>query len=86
MWARLSIVVGLVAGIAVAALLLGGILAFAPEPAPPVTPAPTVVLDTPTPVASPSASAAGSPGVSASASASGASGLQTILPDASVTP
>jgi hypothetical protein len=71
MWARLSIVVGLVAGIAAAALLLGGILAFAPEPAPPVTPAPSVTLVTPTPVVSPSASTdAESPVASASASGS----------------
>src|SRR6187401_2960680 len=71
MWARLSIVVGLVAGIAVAALLLGGILAFAPEPAPPVTPAPSVTLATPTPVASASASTStsASPSLSASGSA-----------------
>ena len=85
MWARLSIVVGLVAGIAVAALLLGGILAFAPEPAPPVTPAPTVVLASPSPIASPSASAAASPSASAPASATDLD-LQTILPDATVTP
>jgi hypothetical protein len=37
MWARLSIVAGLVIGIAAAALLLGGLLAFAPE-----TPVPSV--------------------------------------------
>lgn len=37
MWARLSIVAGLVVGVAAAALLLGGLLAFAPE-----TPLPSV--------------------------------------------
>jgi cytochrome c biogenesis protein CcmG, thiol:disulfide interchange protein DsbE len=43
MWARLSIVAGLMVGVAVAGLVLGGILAFAPDPAPPSTPAPSVV-------------------------------------------
>ena len=43
MWARLSIVAGLVVGVAVAGLVLGGILVFAPDPAPPSTPAPSVV-------------------------------------------
>jgi thiol-disulfide isomerase/thioredoxin len=67
MWARLSIVVGLLAGIATAALVLGGILAFAPEPAPPVTPAPSVVLASPTPTPPPSvtATASAAPGGSA---------------------
>ncbi|MEO5884895.1 MAG: TlpA disulfide reductase family protein [Candidatus Limnocylindrales bacterium] len=41
MWARLSILFGLVAGVLVAAVVLGGILAFAPDPVPTVTPAPT---------------------------------------------
>ena len=34
MWPRLSIVAGLVAGIAVAVVVLGGIVAFAPDPLP----------------------------------------------------
>jgi cytochrome c biogenesis protein CcmG/thiol:disulfide interchange protein DsbE len=55
MWPRLSIVAGLVAGIATAALLLGGLLAFAPEQTASSTPAPQ-----------PSFGASGSPGASAS--------------------
>lgn len=43
MWPRLSIVAGLFAGIAVAVLVLGGIVALAPDPAPAATPAPTFV-------------------------------------------
>ncbi len=76
MWARLSIVAGLIAGIAAAALVLGGILAFAPEPAPVVTPAPqpSVGAASPSAGAGPSGTpgASGSPG--ASAGPSGGSG------------
>jgi thiol-disulfide isomerase/thioredoxin len=67
----LSILAGLVAGVAVAALVLGGILAFAPEPAASATPPPSVAAasPSPTPVAAPSASglAVASPAPSASA-------------------
>ena len=70
MWPRLSIVAGLVAGIAVAVVVLGGIVAFAPDPQPAVTPVPTVVA-----TAAPTPSAAAAPSTSPSASASaGASG------------
>lgn len=77
MWARLSIVAGLVVGVAAAGLLLGGLLALAPE-----TPLPSVALPSfsvasaapsavPSPSAAPSAvlspSAATSPGPSAGA-------------------
>ena len=55
MWPRLAIVVGLLAGVATAALILGGILAFAPEPVPTPTPAPTF-LPTPSPSPSPTPS------------------------------
>ncbi len=73
MWPRLSIVAGLVAGIAVAVVVLGGIVAFAPDPAPTVTPVPTVV---PTAAPAPSAAAASaSPSASASAAASGSAAL-----------
>jgi hypothetical protein len=70
MKARLSIVAGLVVGVAVAALLLGGILAFAPEPAPraAATPSPEIATPLPSSVAAPSAAAA-TPEISASASA-----------------
>jgi cytochrome c biogenesis protein CcmG, thiol:disulfide interchange protein DsbE len=82
MWPRLSILAGLLAGIAAAALVIGGILAFAPEPGAAVTPPPqpsaslTVLPSlTPSPPPSTSASASsgaspsGSPGASASGSA-----------------
>lgn len=68
MWPRLSIVAGLFAGVAVAALILGGLLFLGPGPVPVFTPPPTegvasaspsVAVSTPTasPVPSPSASA-----------------------------
>lgn len=70
MWPRLSIVAGLVAGIAVAVVVLGGIVAFAPDPVPTVTPVPTIVA-----TAAPTPSAAAAPSADPSASASaGASG------------
>jgi hypothetical protein len=51
MWARLSIVAGLVLGIVVAAVLIGGILAFAPvEPLPTIA-APSLTLASATPSA-----------------------------------
>ena len=68
MWPRVAIVIGLLAGVATAAVILGGILAFAPDPVPTPTPVPTFVptappspTPTPTPVPSsppPSAPAA----------------------------
>ena len=68
----LAILAGFVLGVVAAGMLLGGIVAFAPDPAPPATPAPSVavVLPTATPSAVPSQSAATS--ASAEASASGA--------------
>lgn len=54
MRARLSIVAGLVAGVVVAALIVGAFLAFGPEPVPAATPIPTIV---PSPSLAPSASA-----------------------------
>ena len=66
---RLSIVAGLVIGLATGALVIGGILAFAPEPGPVATPAPQASLA----VASPGASASAGPSAIASgAVASGA--------------
>jgi cytochrome c biogenesis protein CcmG/thiol:disulfide interchange protein DsbE len=69
MWPRLSILAGLLAGVAAALLVLGGIVVFAPEPGAARTPAPqpSVSIGTPTPSPSPSA-------VSASPSGSAASG------------
>jgi thiol-disulfide isomerase/thioredoxin len=84
MWPRLSILAGLLAGVAAALLVLGGIVAFAPEPGAAQTPAPqpSVSLGTPSPSpsaasASPSGSgASGSPPASASApGGSAAAGL-----------
>ena len=58
----LAILAGFVLGVVAAGMVLGGIVAFAPEPASPATPAPSVavVLPTATPSASPDQSAAAS--------------------------
>jgi len=82
MWPRLSILAGLLAGVAVALLVLGGILAFAPEPGAAATPAP--VPSTSIPIASPSGAppspSASGPGASPSASGSaGPSGSAASL-------
>ena len=79
MWARLSIVVGLLVRIAAAGLILGGIFALAPETPQPVPAASGVVESTrPSSVASdsPSATPAASPSASTatSSSAAGAAG------------
>jgi cytochrome c biogenesis protein CcmG, thiol:disulfide interchange protein DsbE len=81
MWPRLSIIAGLLAGVAVAVLVLGGILAFAPEPGSSATPVPvpsvSIPVLSPSPArVSPSPSAEG-PGGSptAAASGSGSAGL-----------
>jgi thiol-disulfide isomerase/thioredoxin len=73
---RLAVLAGLLSGILVAALVLGGIFALAPEgaalvPTPSPQPSPSVAV--PSPSASPSGSASASPLISASpgASASG---------------
>lgn len=58
MWARLSIVAGLVVGVAVAGLLLGGILAFAPDRPSSSTPVPSAPAATP--AATPGATAVAS--------------------------
>ena len=78
MWARLSIIAGLFAGIAVALLVLGGIVAFAPEPGAAPTPAPvpsgSIGIATATP--SPSPSVAGSPAPSGASASPSSSPLQ----------
>jgi cytochrome c biogenesis protein CcmG/thiol:disulfide interchange protein DsbE len=72
MSSRLSILVGLLAGVAVAVLVLGGILAFAPERGAVSTPAPQPSMSIGIPSVSPSPSVAASPSASgASASPSG---------------
>jgi thiol-disulfide isomerase/thioredoxin len=85
MWPRLSILAGLLAGVAVALLVIGGILAFAPEPTAAPTPAPqpsgSIGVASPSPsVVEPSASptpsgASGSPPASASPAGGSAAGL-----------
>jgi thiol-disulfide isomerase/thioredoxin len=91
MWARLAIVFGLLAGIAVAGLAIGAILAFAPIASPgasqtPVpsfafaspSPSPTLApTPTPAPSVAPSGSAGASPSVGASASGSTAPGASS---------
>src|SRR5687768_3641214 len=74
MWPRLSILAGLLAGVAVALLVLGGILAFAPEPgaAPTPAPQPSGPITTPTPTPSASAASPSASGASGSPSASAA--------------
>ena len=77
MWARLSIVAGLLAGVAAAALVIGGILAFAPEPGAAATPPPKPSASlSELPSLSPSAPPSGSPSATptGSGSPSGAGG------------
>jgi len=73
MWPRLSILAGLLAGVAVALLVLGGILAFAPEPGAAPTPAPepsaSIGVASPSPTAVEASPSASPSGGSASASA-----------------
>ena len=76
---RLSIVAGLVTGLATGALVIGGILAFAPEPVPVATPPPQASLAVASPAASasagPSAAASGAIASGAGASSSAVAGL-----------
>jgi cytoskeletal protein RodZ len=69
MSSRLSIFAGLVVGIAVAALVLGAIVAFAPDPVPALQPTPSLEV-VPSASASARASASASPSESSSSSAS----------------
>jgi thiol-disulfide isomerase/thioredoxin len=71
MRARLSIVAGLVAGMAVAVLIVAGLLAFGPEPVPEPTPVPTFVPSS-SPAVSPSGGApvTSSPGATTAGAAS----------------
>lgn len=67
---RLSIVAGLLAGVAVAALVIGGIVAFAPEPAPLSSAAPSFAIASLVPTPGSSGLVSGSPGASSAASPS----------------
>jgi thiol-disulfide isomerase/thioredoxin len=74
MWPRLSIVAGLLTGIAAAALVIGGILLLAPVPgaAPTPPPQPSASLgERPSPTPTPSASGDASPSASASGPSAG---------------
>ncbi|MEO8437782.1 MAG: TlpA disulfide reductase family protein [Chloroflexota bacterium] len=68
MMARLSIVAGLVVGVAVAGLLLGGIVALAPDPPPPSSAAPSLAIASTAPSASPSIAPSAVPNASPGAS------------------
>ena len=76
MKARLSIVAGLIVGVAVAGMLLGGLLALAPDPPALATPTQPLAIETPSP--SPTVS------IPPSASPSPSAG-KTILPGVDVT-
>jgi thiol-disulfide isomerase/thioredoxin len=71
MWPRLSIVAGLLTGVAVAALVIGGILAFAPPPGAAPTPPPQPSISLASPSVSPGSSGSASPGASGSVGPSG---------------
>jgi thiol-disulfide isomerase/thioredoxin len=62
MWSRLSVVVGLLAGVATAALIIGGIVTLAPDPVPTPTPPPTAPASPPATAGPPTAT--GSPAAS----------------------
>jgi thiol-disulfide isomerase/thioredoxin len=72
---RVAIPAGLLAGVVAAVALLGGVLAFAPEPATEATPIPSVAIATPTPEPTPVASDGPSASASAAPSGSAAGGL-----------
>jgi thiol-disulfide isomerase/thioredoxin len=69
---RLSIVAGLAAGVVVAVVVLGGVVAFAPDPVGVATPLPSVVPSVVIPSRPPTPGPSGSPGASADASGGGA--------------
>jgi cytochrome c biogenesis protein CcmG/thiol:disulfide interchange protein DsbE len=71
---RLSIVAGLLAGVAVAALVFGGIVAFAPAPAPLTSAAPSFAIAS----AAPSALESNPPSVSPSASTVASGGTKAF--------
>jgi thiol-disulfide isomerase/thioredoxin len=80
MWPRLSILAGLLAGVAAAALVIGGILAFAPEPGAGATPPPQpsaslTVLPSFTPSIAPSVSPSAVPSGPGGSGPSSAAGL-----------
>lgn len=74
MWRRLSIPIGLLAGVAVAALVLGGAIALAPDPGAsptsPPEPSATIAVASPSPSGGPTSSADASASIDPSASPS----------------
>src|SRR4249920_3835397 len=72
MWPRVSIVAGLVIGIAAAALVIGGILFLGPAPAPVFSIPPTAPPPSPSPSASAVVAASPTPSPASSPSGSGA--------------
>jgi hypothetical protein len=74
MWARLSIVAGVVLGVVVAAVLIGGILAFAPVEPPPTIAAPSLAPASATPFPAASTTPSTPPSAASTASASGGVG------------
>jgi hypothetical protein len=80
MKARLSIVAGLIVGVAVAGLMLGGLLALAPDPPAVASPTQPLAIETPSPSPTVSIPPTASPSASPSPSAS-----STILPGVDVT-
>jgi len=84
MKARLSIVAGLIAGVAVAGLMLGGLLALAPDP--PALASPTQALDIATPSPSAKVSIPPSPSPNPSASKTILPSPSAIVPGVDVTP
>lgn len=82
MWPRLSIIAGLLTGVAAAALVIGGILVLAPEPGasptPPPQPSASLGVE-PTPSPTPAGTAVGSGEPSPSASASGSGDVGSVF-------
>ncbi len=77
MWPRLSILLGLLAGVATGALIIGALLFLTPDPGPGATP-------TPSPSAPPSASPSATPAPSATASPSARTERRAIRPGRAV--
>ena len=71
---RLSIVAGLLVGLAVATALIAGVVAFAPDPVVPGTPTPSIAIPSASPTASPTAPVASGAASASATPAPSASG------------
>ena len=80
MWARLSIVAGLVVGVAAAGLLLGGLLALAPETPLPSVAAPSAAVASATPSLAPVSPSPGGSALAAPSSAASGTALHVGQP------